>query len=365
MNISLTLSMSVLAQPGKYKKITQYIEQATQKGLAGVVVYINDPKLGKWTGAAGYANIEHQQAINKNDIFSLGSIGKMYNAVAAMKLVENNLLRIDDKISRYLPAGIVDRLPAGHEVTIRHLLAHRTGFANYEWDTTLNRLYLTGRLKLDTLSKRETLERYVFGKPAEGTPGGTYHYSSTNYLVLAMVMDTIVPQGHTQYLRDLLKQFGFNNTYYRQTPPNATLNYYGDPDTDGRTENLTDETLETTNWFTGDDGIYAPIEEAARFLEHLVNGKILRPETLKEMIRYDDKSNDFGLGLITDRGFPYKILLGHSGRGIGMTTDLYYFPKQQRTVAIFCNRGTRGSLPEVRKTYRKMREKIVRKLFLF
>lgn len=358
--------MSASAQPRKFKKISRYIEQATQKDLAGVVVHIHDPKLGRWTAAAGYADVEHQVPVTKNDIFSLGSIGKMYNAVATMKLVEEGRLHLDNPIGRYLPIDIVDHLPAGSEVTIRHLLGHRTGFANYEQDPELNRLYLTGRLKLDTLSKREALERYVFGKPAESKPGEAYHYSSTNYVLLAMIMDTIVPEGHTQYIRTLLKQYGFHNTYYRETPPNATLNYYGDPDTDGRTENLTDETLETTNWFTGDDGIYAPIEEAALFLEQLVHGKILQEKTLKEMIRYGDKKdNDFALGMTTDRGFPYKILLGHSGRGIGMTTDLYYFPKQQRTVAIFCNRGTRGSLPEVKKTYRKMREKIVKKLFLF
>jgi len=290
----------------------------------------------------------------------------MYNAVAVMKLVEQDRLQLDDKISRYLPPDITGHLPAGDELTIRHLLGHRSGLENYEHDPELNRLYITGRLKLDTLSKREALERYLFGKPALCKPGEAYHYSSSNYLLLAMIMDTVVPEGHTQYMRGLLKQYGFHHTYYRETPPGSTLNYYGDPDTDGRTENLTDETLETTNWFTGDDGIYAPIEEAALFLEQLMHGQILKEETLKKMIRYDDKKdNDFGLGLTTDRGFPYKILLGHSGRGIGMTTDLYYFPKQQRTVAIFCNRGVRGSLPELRKTYRKMREKIVKKLFLF
>jgi D-alanyl-D-alanine carboxypeptidase len=328
-------------------------------------VYINDPRLGKWTGTAGYADVEHQVPIGKDEIFSLASIGKMYNAVAVLKLSEESRLHLDDKISRYLSKDIVDRLPSGSDVTIRHLLGHRSGFDNYELDPELNRLYITGRLKLDTLSKREALERYLYGKPALCKPGEAYHYSSTNYLLLAMIMDAVVPEGHTHYLRTLLKQYGFHHTYYRETPPDTTLKYYGDPDTDGRTENLTDETLETTNWFTGDDGIYAPIEEAARFLEDLVQGKILQEKTLKEMIRYDDKDNNFGLGLTTDRGFPYKILLGHSGRGIGVTTDLYYFPRHHRTVAIFCNRGTRGSLPEIRKTYRRMREKIVKKLFIF
>ncbi|MEX0316172.1 MAG: hypothetical protein AB3N18_18475, partial [Allomuricauda sp.] len=63
--------------------------------------------------------------------------------------------------------------------------------------------------------------------------------------------------------------------------------------------------------------------------------------------------------------FPYKFLMGHSGRGIGITTDLYYFPKQDMTVAIFCNSGLRSASRDYAKTYHRMRKKIIKKLFLF
>jgi D-alanyl-D-alanine carboxypeptidase len=68
---------------------------------------------------------------------------------------------------------------------------------------------------------------------------------------------------------------------------------------------------------------------------------------------------------MADKSFPYKFLIGHSGRGIGMTTDLFYFPHQDMTVAIFCNMGIRGSAPEFKKAYLKMRSKIVKRLFLY
>jgi D-alanyl-D-alanine carboxypeptidase len=79
----------------------------------------------------------------------------------------------------------------------------------------------------------------------------------------------------------------------------------------------------------------------------------------------DVSKPDYGLGLMADKSFPYKFLIGHSGRGIGMTTDLFYFPEQDMTVAIFCNMGIRAALPEFKKAYLKMRKKIVKKLFLF
>lgn len=352
--------------PGKYRKIQKYLDQATRDKLAGVVVYIQSPKHGEWIITSGYANLEEKTRLQRDHIFSLASIGKMYNAVAVLKLVEEGRLKLDDKIADYLPMEIVANLPNATEVTLRHLLRHASGFVNYENDPELVRQYISGQLKLDTLSHLDALRKYVFGKPALFKPGEKYGYSSTNYLLVAMIVDRVAPEGHSDYLRELIRQHGFSNTYYRQTPPQKNVNYYGDLNQDGVIENLTAQTVETTNWFTGDDGVYAPVEEAAHFLQAVMKGKILSERSLKEMQTWNNaRKPDYGLGLMADKSFPYCLLMGHSGRGIGVTTDLYYFPRQDMTVAIFCNTGLRGSAPVFSRVYFKMRTRIVKKLFLF
>jgi D-alanyl-D-alanine carboxypeptidase len=359
---ALLITISSVAQPGKYKKIQCYLNRATTDNLAGVVIYIRSPRYGEWTAASGYSNLESKQPINKDDVFSMGSVGKMYNAVAAMKLTEEGKFKLDDRISEYLSPEIVNGLPNGNAITIRHLMGHTSGLINYDTDPELNRLYLGGLLKLDTLSHVNALKRYVFGKKALCIPGAEYHYSSTNYLLLAMIMDRVVAEGHTQYLRKLIGHQG----YYRETPTAKNVHYYGDLNQDNILEDLTNQTFETTNWFMGDDGVYAPVEEAAHFLQDLMKGKILSDESLKAMMTWDnEKKPDYGLGLMADKSFPYGFLLGHSGRGIGTTADLYYFPKQEMTVAIFCNTGLRASAPGFKKSYLKMRARIVKKLFLF
>lgn len=301
----------------------------------------------------------------KDNIFSLGSIGKMYAAVAALKLVEEGRFGLDDRIQKYLPDEITSHLPNGDEITIRHLLGHTSGLVNYEADPDLNALYISGRLKLDTLSHLNALKRYVFGKPALNKPGGSFHYSSTNFMLLAMIMDSVTPHGHTEYIRDMISKNGFTHTFYRQTPTESLVQHYGDLNRDGERENVSLQTIETTNWFMGDDGIYASAGDAAHFLELLMNGKILDEASFKAMTAWNDpKKPDYGLGLMADKGFPYKFLMGHSGRGIGTTTDLYYFPKQKMTVGIFCNTGIRSASPEFKKAYLKMRSRIVKKLFI-
>lgn len=367
----LYFAINLIADPGKkfpkrYKKIQQYLDQATNTKLAGVAIYIQSPKYGEWTTTSGYANLEHKEPIQSDQFFSLGSIGKMYNAVAVLKLAEEGKLELDGKISTYLPGEIIDNLPNAKDVTVRHLLSHTSGWINYDTDTVLNRLYLSGRLKLDTLSRINTLRRYVYGKNALCIPGAEYHYSSTNYLLLAMIVDSVVPDGHTNYLNNLLGKYGYINTLYRQTPPHKNVTYYGDLNQDETLEDVTAQTFETTNWFTGDDGVYATISDAAHFLQDLVKGKILNEQSLKAMQTWNnEKKPDYGLGLMADKSFPYHFLLGHSGRTIGTTTDLYYFPKQDMTVAIFCNTGLRAAAPGLKKAYNKMRSRIVKKLFLF
>lgn len=366
MFIVLSLSWTGHSQLPKLKKVQKIIKKATSEKLPGIAVYVHNSKYGERIGTEGYADVENKTALRKDHIFALGSIGKMYTAVAAILLAEEGLLKLDDKISAYLSNEIIDNLPYGEQITIRHLLGNTSGLYNYDTDPVLNELYLSGKLSLDTLSHLNVLRRYVFGKPGTNKPGEAYHYSSTNFMLLAVIMDQVTPNGHTEYVRkNVLIKNGFTRTSYRQTSSENLTNHYGDLNRDNQIENLTRQTIETTNWFMGDDGIYAPIDEASHFLELLMKGKLVSEQSLKEMTTWNDsRKPDYGLGLMADKSFPYKFLIGHSGRGIGMTTDLFYFPHQDMTVAIFCNMGIRGSAPEFKKAYLKMRSKIVKRLFL-
>src|SRR6185369_15573779 len=112
----LCLSINLYAIPGKkqprkYKKIKQYLDKATKNKLAGVSIYIQSPEYGEWTTSSGYANLEHKESLQKDQIFSMASIGKMYNAVAVLKLTEEGRIHLDDKIENYLSAEIINNLP--------------------------------------------------------------------------------------------------------------------------------------------------------------------------------------------------------------------------------------------------------------
>lgn len=349
-----------------FNKLQKYLDSAVEENLSGTMVYVKCPKRGTWIGAAGFSDKEQNKLIEPSDVLALASVSKVYVAVAVFKLIEEGSLALNDKISNYLPNDIVTNLPNGDLITIRQLLNHTSGLFNYEYDTTLNKLYLNDQLSLDTLSHLESLERYVYGKDAFDMPGEEHHYSSTGYMLLAMIMDRIVPDGHTAYVRSMIDEMAMTSTFYRETPPHHNVRYYGDLNQDGIQEDISDKVFETTNWFIGDDGVYATIEEVGIFMEKLIKVEILGPIALKQMLTWNkEKDPDYGQGVFPDKSFPYKLTIGHSGRGIGSTTDVYYFPIQEITIAIVSNTGLRAAAPKFRKSYLKMRNRIIKKVFLF
>jgi len=349
-----------------FKKIQKYLDAAVEENLSGVLVYIKCPDKGIWIGAAGYSDKAQNIPIKPSDIIALASVSKVYIAVSVFKLIEQGILALEDRIAKYLPSHIIKNLPNGDIITIKQLLNHTSGLFNYEFDSTLNELYLSNRLRLDTVSHEEALERYVFGKEPLSYPGEEHHYSSTGYKLLAMIMDELLPRGHTEFVREMIRDAGMSETFYRETPTNNNIRYYGDLDKDGVQEDISDKVFETTNWFIGDDGLYSRIDEVGIFIEKLIKGKILGEEALSQMMTWNDEKNpDYGQGLFPDKSFPYKFTVGHSGRGIGSTTDVYYFPKQEITIAILSNTGLRAAASQFRRTYLKLRNRIVKKIFLF
>lgn len=353
--------------PKKYRKVQRVLDKSIKNGLSGVSIYINHPKHGEWQGSSGYANMETQEPLLPRHIMSLASVGKTYAATAAVLMQEEGLLDLDQLITAYLPKEITDGIEYADQVTVRQLMNMTTGFYNYSRNAELNDLYLSGQLKLDTLSHVEALERYMFDQKPWAQPGERYNYSSTNYKLLALIMDRQLGYPHRQYYeKKIFEPLGLTNTSYRNEPKRNLAQHYGDLSNNDTLDNITSQMIETTNWFIGDDGVYSTAKEAGVFMEALNTGKIVSPASYQEMTNWimpDDP--DYGLGLMTDKQILYRQIIGHSGVAIGSTADVYYFPKQNMTMSIVSNTGKRIGAKKFKKAYNKMILKVVVKMLIF
>ena len=110
------------------------LDDAVEKSenmINGTLLYVNSPELGTWTLSAGLGDIETASPMKPNDKFRVGSIMKPFISVVTLQLVEEALFSLDDTLPEVLPEGIVARFPDADSITVRMLLSHRSGIADF------------------------------------------------------------------------------------------------------------------------------------------------------------------------------------------------------------------------------------------
>ena len=131
-----------------------------------------------WSGAAGLADIAVGRAMTTSDVFDVGSITKTFVGAEVLRLADAGTLHLDDPLSRWLPA-----YPGAAAITVRELLAHTSGLADYFANEKLL-IHLGAAPR--TPWQPAALLPYV-GKPLF-PPGKGWYYSNTNYLLLGEVI---------------------------------------------------------------------------------------------------------------------------------------------------------------------------------
>ena len=139
--------------------------------------------------------------------FRIGSVTKMFTATIILQLADERKLDLHDTLEKFLP-GIV---PAGARITIRHLLDHRSGLANYtEDDAWLRR---ERRLKRPLQSLRLAASR-----PLDFAPGTEWGYSNTNYVALGLIIERITGRSYAHQLQHrIVKPLGLRHTQLATT----------------------------------------------------------------------------------------------------------------------------------------------------
>jgi CubicO group peptidase (beta-lactamase class C family) len=131
-----------------------------------------DGKVVKTKGY-GWSNIEHQVPVKAETVFQSGSVGKQFTAVAAMLLVEDGKLALDQPIRHYLT-----ELPAAWDrITIRHLLTHTSGIGDSYSVIDLRKDYT-----------EQQLVEAASSVPIEFDAGDRWSYSNTGYQLLGIII---------------------------------------------------------------------------------------------------------------------------------------------------------------------------------
>jgi len=317
------------------------LDRYVREGLPGVVLLVRTPR-GAWNGAAGDARIESGDRMQPTHRFHAASVTKMYMAATVMLLAEDGVVDLDAPISRYLPRERFERIPNGTLATVRQLLGHRSGIPDFSGDF---------RYDLDFLNDPfgsyppDRLLAYLERQSPLAQPGKGYFYSNANYYILALVVDGMVGGSHAAVVNDrILGPLGLRATYYRNDPsyptPPGLVASYQDLAGDGSLVNVTDLMAHGATVFMGNAGLIATSSDFADFIEGLLAGGLLSPESLSAMQSWTPPSR-YGLGL-SYLETPYGPAIGHSGGDTGALAQVRHFPDADATLVLLSNGGDSG-----------------------
>lgn len=336
------LGVVLNANFSKASALDSIMKSYTTNLLPGVSMAVYSEAEGWWAGSKGYASVEKKIPMQNCHLQYIQSVSKSYIAVEILQLKEQGKLDLDATITKYLPARYSKYIKNAEKITVRMLLNHRSGVPEYNQDPEFVSEVILHPLK--DFSSEDCLKA-IANKDLQFTPGSKYQYTNTNYLLLSLIGDAITGD-HAAYIKaNIFKPLGLNNSYYGKDH-----NYldkldlpqsYWDVFNAGIPVNITPFQKMTVACSKGDDGIVCTTTDAVKFLKGLMEGKLLKPESLKEMLDFvkDEKGhNRYGMGIsyFDLGGLP---AYGHGGGGIGAGCGLVYVPSHKIYVFLSTNLG--------------------------
>ncbi len=284
---------------------------ATQDAFAGVLLVARGDAL-LLQRAWGLADREAGTAVALDTKFRLGSMNKMFTAVATLQLVQAGKLSLDGSVGQYLP-GYPNAEIA--KVTIRQLLTHSGGTGDFfgpEFDAQ--------RLSLKT---HADYLRLFGARGPDHTPGKEYRYSNYGFLLLGNIIEQVSGQSYYDYVdQHIFATAGMRDSGSLpedETVPGRARAYTrtdaGAPWTDAS------DTLPYRGTSAG--GGYSTAGDLLKFAQALQSGRLLSPQLLAEATREQGPRYGYGFGASEEQGVPRY---GHGGGAPGMNGELLIFP---------------------------------------
>ena len=276
----------------------------------------------------GYADIKNKIPVTPDTKFRIGSVTKQFTAAAILKLQENNLLSVNDKLSKFIPD-----FPRGDEVTIHHLLTHTSGIHSYTGKNDFIKR-VTKTISPDTLVNEIKRDLYDFN------PGEKMLYNNSGYFLLGYIIGKVSGKPYETYLKETFFQpLGMENTgvhYAGIKLKNEAKGYAGN-------NNKYDEAINwDMSWAGAAGAIYSTVDDLMKWNEALYGGKVLTKKSLDAALtpavlkNGEQPSMKYGYGLMMGK-FRGEDIISHGGGLHGFVTQLAYYPEEKLTVVMFSN----------------------------
>ncbi len=264
----------------------------------------------------GYSNLALKTPCNAETKFPLYSITKSMTASLVLKLIEQQKLTLNDRLSRFYPD-----MPTGDAIMIEHLLTHTSGLYAYNNDFSM------------PTHSEEAMIRFLSQRPLEFTPGSQWRYCNTGYYLLGFIVEKLTGLTYADALKTLI----FDPLEMRQSGVDfkslnsqvkATGYRFLYPDS-GREANLyAHEELRSSG------GIWSTAGDVLKFHNGMQQYQLISDTSTNSA--YIPYKNQYGYGWFIDSALG-TVAVSHSGGAAGFRTLLVRIPATNTCIILLAN----------------------------
>lgn len=267
----------------------------------------------------GYGQANDTTVATATTRYRIASISKQFTATLILRLYEDQRIDLEASICTYLENCPNTWAP----VTVRHLLAHNSGIPDYtdfrDFDP-----------RQATPTTRDELISRFRNQPLIFAPGSAYRYSNSGYVLLGQIIENITGQPYDVVLfNEITGPIGLNDTGYDRSvngsDPRLAKGYHSR----GRNTDAID-----TSTLDAAGGLYSNVDDLFRWDRALLEGRILRLDTLAQM--RTPQLKNYGLGVMLNP-LAGMTSVHHDGMASGMRTYLGNFTDADICVIVLSN----------------------------
>lgn len=325
MRFLLLLAIGIVPPTAFADAIDDYVNgELKRQGVPGATIAVIKNGAPVKVQGYGLANVEHQVPASRETIYQSGSVGKQFAAMAALLLIEDGKMQLDDPIAQHLP----NCPESWKDITVRHLLTHTSGIPDYTSVIDLTRDYTEDEL----LKKAQSL-------PLAFEPGTKWSYSNTGYAVLGFLESKVAGKFYGDYLKErVFTPLGMTTARIINEADIIPHRAAGYQYSFGK--------LKNQSWVaprlntTADGSLYVTIDDMIRWDAGLREGKLISRANYEHMWTpvktKDGKSHPYGFGWGLGK-INGRLRQHHGGAWQGFSTFIDRYPDDQVTVIVLMN----------------------------
>jgi CubicO group peptidase (beta-lactamase class C family) len=312
--------------PDRLERITEFFRKEVDDGkIPGAIVLISQHGKPVYYEKIGQRDVTTKESMTDDTMFTVFSMSKPITSVAAMMLIDEGRLKLDDPLAKYIPSFANAKVgvelksengekklqldPLKRPITILDLMRHTSGITyGFYGNSLVRKAYADALIYGGDFDNAEFAER-IAKLPLAEQPGTLWDYGHSTD-VLGRVIEIVSGKSLLQFEKEkLLDPLGMKDTGFYVTEP-ASVARLAAPlpsDSDYRVGNDF-SARRMMRWESGGGGMVSTIKDFARFSQMLLNGGSLDGRQYLSAQAFAEMAKD------------------HIGPGSGVERDFFYFP---------------------------------------